>query len=176
MLGAHLMMLGGYTLLFDYFIKKSDTEIVKQMYESKPGSAKLIELKVPVHMPTIEDWPEYVHIVGQIQLKEGFYNYVALKMSRDTMSLLCLPNHVKDQLVKENVIIAKDLNGNVPLSKKSTTPLTKKASTGYDNVYQIIKCDYQPLASQVKSVYGHLVEYHSNPYIESPGKPPNFSC
>src|SRR6185312_12637225 len=170
------MMLGGYTLLCDYFIDRSDTEIVKQMYNGKPGSAKLIELKVPVHMPTIQDWPEYVDIVGQIQLKDGYYNYVALKMSRDTMSLLCLPNHVKDKLVKAHLIIAKDINGNVPLNKKGSDPLTKKAVSGYDNVDQVVKCDYQPFAQQVRLIYNISIQHHENPYVESPGKPPNFSC
>jgi len=176
LLGAHLMMLGGYTLLFDYFIKRSDTEIIKQMYESKPGSAKLIELKIPVNMPTIQDWTEYAHVTGQLQLKEGYYNYVGLKMTRDTMSFLCLPNHVKDQLVKAHVIVVKDLNGDVPMSKKGATPLTKKTSSGYDNVYQVVKCDYTPIARLVKMTYKTQILYHENPYIESPGKPPNFSC
>lgn len=176
LLGAHLMMLGGYTLLFDYFIKRSDTEIIKQMYESKPGSAKLIELKIPVHMPTIQDWTEYAHVTGQLQLKEGYYNYVGLKMTRDTVSFLCLPNHVKDQLVKAHVIVVKDLNGDLPLSKKGATPLTKKAVSGYDNFFQIVNFDYKLFADEVKSIYNISIQYHDNPYIESPGKPPNFSC
>ena len=106
LLGAHLFTLGGYTLVFQYFIQRSDVEIVKQMYNNKESSAKLIELKVPVNMPTIQDWTEYEHITGQIQLSDGYYNYVGIKMTRDTMSLLCLKKHVKDKLVKANLIIA----------------------------------------------------------------------
>ena len=176
LLGAHLMMLGGYALLVDYFIKRSDTEIVKQMYAAKPGSQKLMELKIPVHMPTIQDWTEYVHVVGQIQLNDGYYNYVGIKMSRDTMSLLCLPNHVKDKLVKAHLIIAKDINGNVPISKKGAEPLTKKISSGYDNVYQLVNCDFKPIGSHINVVTNGILPTVPDPYIASPGKPPNVSC
>ena len=168
-------MLGGYTLVFQYFIQRSDVEIVKQMYNSKESSANLIELKVPVNMPTIQDWTEYEHITGQIQLSDGYYNYVGIKMTRDTMSLLCLPNHVKDKLVKANLIIAKGLN-DVPLSKKTAEPVTKKVIEVYNDANPVIKCDYKPLADLIKPVYYTLIQQPDSPYIESPGKPPNTSC
>ncbi|HJP63875.1 MAG TPA: hypothetical protein VJ844_10550 [Mucilaginibacter sp.] len=175
LLGAHLFMLGGYTLVFQYFIQRSDVEIVKQMYNNKESSANLIELKVPVNMPTIQDWAEYEHITGQIQLSDGYYNYVGIKMTRDTMSLLCLPNHVKDKLVKANLIIAKGLN-DVPLSKKTAEPVTKKVIEVYKETYTALKANYVPLMNQIKPVSYTLTLHLDHPYIESPGKPPNTSC
>jgi hypothetical protein len=175
LLSAHLFSLGGYTLVFDYLINRSDVQLVKQVYENKTNSAKLIELKVPVHMPTIQDWPEYEHVVGQIQLHDGYYNYMGLKMTRDTMYLLCLPNHVKDQLVKGNLIVAKDLS-DVPLSKKGAEPVSKKVNAGYDNVCQVVNCDYKQFADLVTPTTSKESLYSEHPYIESPGKPPNFSC
>jgi hypothetical protein len=175
LLGAFFLNLGGYALVFDYFINRSDVQIVKQMYDNKVNSAKLIELKVPVHMATIQDWTEYAHVTGQIQLNDGYYNYVGLKMTRDTMFLLCQPNHVKDQLVKGHLIVAKDLN-DVPLSKKGAEPMSKKVNLGYDNVYQVVKCDYKQLANLIKPVTNKENLLSDHPYIESPGKPPNFSC
>lgn len=176
LLSVHLFYLGGYTLVFQYFINRSDVQIVKQMYDNKFDSTKLVELKVPVHMPTIQDWTEYEHIEGQIQLNNAYYNYVRLKMTRDTMYLICLPNNAKANLVKANVIMAKNLN-DVPLSKKGTTnPLTKKVNLGYDNVYQVVHCDYTPYTKLVRVINNALSPQLSNPYIESPGKPPNAAC
>lgn len=175
LLGIFVLNIGGYAFVFDYFIHRSDVQLVKQMYDNKRSSAKLIELKIPVHMPTIQDWSEYEHIVGQIQLNTGYYNYVGLKMTRDTMYLLCQPNHVKDQLVKAHLIIAKDLN-DVPLSKKGAEPVSKKGSPGYDNVYQTIKCNYKQFATLVSPVVVKQYAQFDHPYIESPGKPPNSSC
>jgi hypothetical protein len=146
------------------------------MYDNKIDSAKLIELRVPVSMPTIQDWTEYEHISGQIQLNNAYYNYVRLKMTRDTMYLICLPNNVKTNLEKANIIMAKNLN-DVPMSKKGTTTSTvKQVDSGYDNVYQILKCDFTPLAKLVRIIDLTSAYHLSNPYIESPGKPPNFSC
>lgn len=127
-------------------------------------------------MPTIQDWPEYEHITGQIQLSDGYYNYVGIKMSRDTMSLLCLPNHVKDKLVKANLIIAKDIN-DVPLNKKGATPpVTKKLIELYNEPYQLLKDGNGSFTELAKPIAYHSVQHPDHPYIESPGKPPNSFC
>src|SRR5205814_1718242 len=126
-------------LVFQYYIDKSDDQIVKQLYDSKVSSAKLIQLKVPVHMPTLDDWSDYANIQGQIQLNNAYYNYVRLKMTKDTMYLICLPNKVKANLEKANIIMAKNLN-DVPLSSKkgaNNTTTNKKAESIYDHVYQV---------------------------------------
>ena len=176
LLCVHLFYLGGYMLVFQYFIDRSDVQIVKQLYGDKAGSVKLIQLKVPVHMPTIDDWTDFANIQGQIQLNDTYYNYVRLKMTKDTMYLICLPNNVKSKLAKANVIMAKNLN-DVPLSKKgSNTSSTKKAESVYDHFYQIVQCSYVPLASLVRPAPYATFSCLSNPYIESPGKPPNSTC
>ena len=163
-------------LVFQYFIHKSDVQIVKQLYDNKVDNVKLVQLKIPVHMPTIDDWTEYANIQGQIQLNDAYYNYVRLKMTKDTMYLICLANKVKANLVKANIIMAKNIN-DVPLSKKGVNnSFAKKSDLGYDHVYQILKCDYVPLANQVRGDTSPLLSHLSNPYIESPGKPPNFAC
>jgi hypothetical protein len=176
LLSVHLFYLGGYMLIFQYFIHRSDVQIVKELYNDKPGSQKLIQLKVPVHMPTLDDWTDYANIQGQIQLNDNYYNYVRLKMTKDTMYLICLPNNVKSSLTKANIILAKNLN-DVPLSKKGTsTSTTKKAESVYDHFYHTVQCDYEPLAEVIKSYLHSSSPHLSSPYIESPGKPPNPSC
>jgi hypothetical protein len=176
LLSAYFLSLGGYELIFKYFIHQSDVQIVKQMYDNKFNTKKLIEIKVPVNMPTIQDWTEYENISGQIQLNGGYYNYTRLKMTRDTMYLVCLPNKIKAELVKANVIVAKNIN-DVPLSKKGApSPSAKKVSLGYDNVYQVVKCNYAPFANTVKTVKDTQCSSLTHPYIESPGKPPNAVC
>lgn len=177
LLSVHLFYLGGYMLAFQYFINRSDSQLVKQMYDNKFDPEKLVELKVPVNMPTIQDWTEYEHIEGQFQFNNVYYNYVRLKMTRDTMYLICLPNNVKSNLVKANLIITKNLN-DVPLSKKNATsnPLTKKVNLGYDNVYQIVHCNHTPCTKLLMRIDNFLSPQLSHPYIESPGKPPNVTC
>ena len=128
-------------------------------------------------MPTLDDWADYANIQGQVQVKDAYYNYVRIKMTKDTLYLICLPNTVKANLAKANVIMTKNLN-DIPLSKKGpSSSSTKKAeSSSYDHFYQIVKCDYIPLAELVKINARSEVFYLSHPYIESPGKPPNTFC
>lgn len=129
-------------------------------------------------MPTLDDWTDYANIQGQVQVKDAYYNYVRLKMTKDTLYLICLPNTVKAGLAKANVIMTKNLN-DIPLSKKSANnSSTKKAesTSSYDHFYQIINCDYVP-SSELANISPRSEKIHlSNPYIESPGKPPNAAC
>ena len=177
LLSVHLFYLGGYMLAFQYFINRSDDQIVSQLYGNGTKSSKLIKLKITVHMPTLDDWTDYANIQGQVQVKDAYYNYVRLKMTKDTLYLICLPNTVKASLAKANLIMTKNLN-DIPLNKKgANNSSTKKAeASSYDHFYQIVKCDYAPLAELIKVAPHIEITHLSKPYIESPGKPPNTAA
>ena len=165
-------------LAFQYFMNRSDDQIVSQLYGNGANSSKLIKLKIPVHMPTLDDWTDYANIQGQVQVKDAYYNYVRLKMTKDTLYLICLPNVVKANLAKANVIMTKNLI-DIPLNKKGANNSTSKkaeSASSYDHFYQVIKCDYAPLAELIKVTPRSETTHLSNPYIESPGKPPNTTC
>ena len=126
-------------------------------------------------MPTIQDWAEYEEIVGQIQLKDAYYNYVRLRLTRDTMYFICLANTAKTRLVNANIIAAKGIS-DVPLSKKGQEPVSKKANTLSEYNLQAFK--YQnslPGISLRRNITGTNLN-RTNPFIESPGKPPNSIC
>jgi hypothetical protein len=172
LLSVHLFNLGGYALVYQYFINQADVQMVKQIYSSKINDAKFIELKIPVHMETITDWSDYEVIAGQIQLKDAYYNYVKLKMTRDTMYFICLPNKAKTQLVKANIITAKQIN-DVPLSKKGDTAAKKVNSLSEYNL-QAFNYQYSVMGASLKPNYCSEIADPIHPYIGSPGKPPNF--
>ena len=173
LLCAHLLNWGGYAVFLQYFMHRSDEQIVKQMYDTRFDNSKLIEIKVAVNMPTVQDWSDYQNIQGQIQYKGSYYNYVRLKMTKDTMSFMCLPNTVKNHLEKARQVAEKNM-ADVPLNKKGHEASSKKADFGYDNVYDIVKCDYTQFAVQLNHITNNGFSRLTNPYIESPGKPPNF--
>ena len=161
--------------MFQYYIHQSDVQMVKQIFDNKIDNTKLIEIKIPVSMPTIQDWTEYEEIVGQIQLKDAYYNYVRLRLTRDTMYFICLANTAKTRLVNANIIAAKGIS-DVPLSKKGQEPVSKKANTLSEYNLQAFK--YQnslPGISLRRNITGTNLN-RTNPFIESPGKPPNSIC
>ncbi|QEC74483.1 hypothetical protein [Mucilaginibacter ginsenosidivorax] len=174
LLNVHLFNLGGYQFVFQYFIHQSEVQIVKEIYENKIDATKLVEIKIPVHLPGIKKWDHYVRDNGQLQLKGVYYNYLRYKMSPDTMSFICIANSVKTRLVSANLVIAKEIN-DVPLSKKGHDSL-KKSGTGNDYSFQVIDYQFIAFSTQLKAVASPIAYHVNDPYIESPGKPPNFTC
>ena len=146
--------------------------MVKQMYDNKIDDTKMVLLKIPVNMPTITDWSDYEVIAGQIQLKDAYYNYVRLRMTRDTMYFICLANKAKTRLVKANIITANQIS-DVPLSKKGD-PLAKKVNALSEYNIQAFEYQHSIFESLLKPGYQLVQSDLRDPYIDSPGKPPNF--
>jgi hypothetical protein len=125
---AMLMLLifnmGGYQLLFQYFIYQSDNFITEQINNNRYKSTDLIEVKIPVHL-TISDWDAFQPIGGQLKVKDKVYNYAELRLTRDTMYLMCIPNHEKARIINAKNVYAKQVN-DIPVNKKSNLPLLKK--------------------------------------------------
>src|ERR1700759_5085324 len=101
MLALLLFNLGGYLLLFQYLIYQSDRSIIQKINNNHYKSSDLVEVKIPVHL-NIQDWTEFEPISGVVQLKDNNYNYAELKMTRDTIYLMCIPNANKSRLVTAN--------------------------------------------------------------------------
>lgn len=125
-------------------------------------------------MPTVNDWDQYETIAGQIQLKGAYYNYVKLKMTHDTMYLVCYANTEKTRLVKANIITAKEFT-DVPMSKKSDA-VAKKLNTLSEYNVQAFEYTHSIQGNSVMDHYCPVSLSVSSPYIESPGKPPNGIC
>lgn len=176
LLNVHLFNLGGYNLVFQYFIHQSEVQIVKEIYENKVDATKLVEIKIPVHLPNIHSWNSYVHDQGQLQLKGVYYNYLRYKVTQDTMSFICIANSVKTRLVNANLIIAKEIS-DVPLSKKGAHDSSqKKVNTGSEYSFQVMHYQFLSYGRTLKEK-PNPISYHLNsPFIESPGKPPNSAC
>jgi len=173
LLSIHLFSMGGYSLLFQYYIHQSDVKMVKEIFDNKVDNSKLIEIKIPVNMPTIQDWDEYEVITGQIQLKDAYYNYVRLRMTRDTMYFVCVPNTNKTRLVNANIITAKEIN-DVPISKKGHDATIKKVNTLSEYNIQAFQYNYVAPEMQLKPNDKSIFVKITDPFIDSPGKPPNF--
>jgi hypothetical protein len=124
---------GGYVLLFEYLIKRSDDFANEQIAKGLYKPDELVEIKIPVNLPDIEEQSDFQGISGQVKLSDNDYNYVAIKMTRDTMFLMCIPNYEKTRLVSENIITAKNISDS-PLGKKNHLPVVKKSGID-DNYY-----------------------------------------
>ena len=73
---------------------------------------------------------------------------------------------------KANVITAKEIN-DVPLSKKGHEPVSKKINTLSEYNLQAFQYQYAAFAIFLKQNNKRLIFGLNNPFIDSPGKPPN---
>lgn len=129
LLCVHLGNLSGY-LMTQYLIRQNEQEQIKSLdahiYEDK----NLVLIKVPLHLPYTSETKNFVRVNGQIELSGTWYSYVQRKISRDTLMLMCLPNHAKGKLV----IAAAQLTSQNELCQagKNHEPALKKAKSTDD--------------------------------------------
>ncbi len=172
LLSIHLFNTGGYTFAFQYFIHQSELSIVKNIYENKVDATQLVQIKVPVNNKGITNWPDYERVQGQIQLKDGFYNYVGVKMTQDTMFLVCVANSTKTKLFNANIIVAKNVS-DAPLSKKGEAPAKKAPSSVSEYNNPVVSYNFLNFDDSVERIVNLISSKLTSPYIKSPGKPPN---
>jgi hypothetical protein len=171
LLVAHFFNLGGYMVLSQYLVYRADKFASEQISKGKYDTANLIEIKIPQHMPQITNWKTYVNVSGQIQFDGAAYNYVKLKVTRDTIFVQCIPNYKTTKLLNENVICAKQLN-DIPVSKKAHEASGKK--TGIDNKYNhpVITYAFIPRVSAIQKLNTFIFIDINQPIIIIDGRPP----
>jgi len=125
-------------------------------------------------MPNVKNWGGYERISGQIQFRDACYNYVKLKLTRDTIYVVCIPNYEKTRLVNENVIDAKEIT-DIPVNKKDHVPFGKTINLDSYN-YPIILYKLLPkvitLPANNYCSRLNLVQR----YPDTPDQPPKILC
>lgn len=158
-------------LLFQYFITHSDTYANEQISKGLYKPDELVEIKIPVNLPDIQEQTDFQGVSGQVKLKDNDYNYVAMKMTRDTMFLMCIPNYEKTRLIGENIITAKNVSDS-PLSKKNHLPVVKKS--GMDNTYNfpVVLFNIAANTTVLQQPYTDLELSIPTTHLSVPGQPP----
>lgn len=128
MLAAILFNAGGYDLFFQYMMYRSDVNIFDKINNNHYRHSDLVEVKIPVNMPTQQDWDGYQVISGQVEVKGIRYDYAEIKITHNMLYLRVVPNTGLSKLVKAKVLYGKLVN-DLPTSntKHSNNPLTKKS-------------------------------------------------
>jgi hypothetical protein len=161
--------MGGYILLQEYLTARSDRFMNELISQNLYNPNTLIELKIKQNVPGIREWDDFKNVSGQVQLKNACYNYVKLKVTQDTLFIMCVPNYEKTRLIKSNIIYAKQIS-DIPTDKKGQEASSKKADNKYDhpslNINFFSFKDEPPVT--VKPIYIHI----SDPLIATTGQPP----
>lgn len=169
----HLFSLYGNFVAYAYCVFKSDRFFEAQISKDKYKLDDLVEVKLPEKMPGVQDWKAYLSICGQVQLENGSYNYVKLKMTRDTIFLMCIPNYKTTKLCQQNIIDARSLK-DVPFNKKEHVPFTKTNNIGIYN-YQALQYTFVTPAAIFKQAISRSVTGVIKYAIPGPSQPPDAS-
>jgi hypothetical protein len=170
LLTVHLFNLAGYTLLFEYFIQRSNEQLIQQLDNHQYNDSELIEVKIALHMPYLTNWSEYERIDGEAEVNGIYYSYVKRKIRNDTLYLLCLPNKNKTQLNAARIEYASKAH-DVPTNAEDTHACKKNpAGIEYN----------QPVTQYAVAVLSTVTEQrgqHPTPpvmltYITGPFHPP----
>lgn len=167
---VQLYGLYGYTALYFYSVYRSDKLFNEQISMDRYSLDDLVSVKIPVKMPTVDDWKDYVPIAGQVQFQNNNYNYVKIKMTKDTLYLMCIPNYKKTKLINQNIINARKI-ADIPNSKKDRVPFGKQVGL---NDYNLDAVKYS-FDSPVKFI-NNIIEWFNSGVVKcalaSPAPPP----
>ena len=172
LLFLHLLSLYGQLALYQIFVYRSDKLFNEKISMNQYALDDLVSVKVPVNMPTVEDWKDYACISGQVQFKDNSYNYVKVKMTKDTMYLMCIPNYKKTKLINQNIIDARKI-ADIPVNKKERVPFGKMMSLSEFN-YQVINYRFTPPVSAIKNITANITAYIVKCSVTGPSQPPEL--
>lgn len=171
MVAAVLFNAGGYDLFFQYMMYRSDVKVFDKINNNHYRHSDLVEVKIPVDMPTQQDWDSYQAISGQVEVKGARYDYAEIKITRDTLYLRVVPNPELTKLVKANVLYGKLVN-DLPTSntKHSNNPLTKKSLS--ESEYLTFSYAHLPEMTVKKLSHSFTFSGTLKPALEVGGQPP----
>ncbi len=163
--------LGGYVALFKYFIYRADKFNEQQISKDRYKEADLVEVKIPVHLPVLGNWIGYQTISGSVQLEQNSYNYVRMKVTQDTLYVMCIPNYKTTRLNKANIIFAREVSEAPFNAKKQNLPVKSIMLLKYMATQTIIAV--LPPVLIITPPAGRLHAKTISSYVDVAGQPPN---
>ncbi|MGN6396809.1 MAG: hypothetical protein ACTHMI_14660 [Mucilaginibacter sp.] len=174
LLVSHLFSTGGYVAFYKYLQYRSEVFFNEQTAQNKYNKNDLVEVKIPIDVPVINDWTAYENVSGTVQFEEASYNYVKMKMTRHAIYLMCVPNYETTIYSTSNVIVAKNIK-DIPVPKKNHVPflklnLNEKAQFFFQQFSFNIPVRYLSI-----NILQRSDDLLSAP-LQIPEQPPKFSC
>ena len=110
----------GYRVYFYFLEQAADTRIEAKLQALSEFDDQLITVKIPINLPYHTDWKDFERTEGEVTVRGRVLRYVKQKVSRDTLSLLCIDDNEKSALKKQSSDYFKKVNDlNAESSKKS---------------------------------------------------------
>jgi hypothetical protein len=174
LLSIYLFNIGGQLVMHQFLSIRSDKFFNKQASKGLYNVHDLTEVKLPVNFPSIREWKSYENITGQIQFENVSYNYVKMKMTRNALYLMCIPNYEGTRLLTDNVINAKHTK-TIPIPKKNHVPFGKTTVMGNFNL-SFTQFAFASFVKMIRTVAIQPTQQLAWHYPAIPEQPPKFAC
>ncbi len=171
LLTVHLFNIGGQLAFHEYLVYQSDKLFNEQIGENHYNIDDLTEIRVPANMPGITDWKGYENLSGRIQFGNTAYNYVKIRMTRNAIYLVCIPNYATTHLSDQNIIYARQVP-DIPVPKKDHVPFGKINIVAYN--HQSVYYQFSTPLIKVRKTVSCYHSFIPNPLIKGPGQPPDM--
>jgi len=163
-----------HQLLVYKAIKFYNAQTSKDLYDVND----LTEIKIPALSPYITDWARYEDVSGRVDFKDASYNYVKMKITKEGIYLMCVPNYSTTRLSPNNVISDKQIK-DIPVHPKSHVPFGKikaldnfKFSFAQFAFNATVKHVKNLIAERVHGVFSHTLDIPEQP----PKSPISTTC
>jgi hypothetical protein len=156
--------IAGYRLLFNHLEKNATAKLENKIDEGAYSPEQLIEIKIPLSMPYYSD-KDYEAVYGETEWNGQHYQYVKRKVSGNTLYLLCIPNHEKNNIAEAK----NDFTKSVTETNQNSIPGKQQPTT-----IKFVLCEFIPqadnnqYAQQIINFFKHRI---SNSVLFSQFKP-----
>lgn len=174
LVSIHMFSICGQLVLRQYLVYKTDKFYNEQAAKGKYNVRDLTLIVIPVQLKGINEWNNYENVSGQVQFQHNNYNYVKMKLTRNAMYLMCVPNYDDTHLTGANLIDAKGIK-NIPVPKKDHVP-NGKCVTLCSLHYGFTLFAFSNPVKDIKTAIiqaVHPLAYH---LLDIPEQPPKSFC
>lgn len=168
----HLLCLASSVVAREIAVYQSDRFFEKQISRGFYNLNDLTEVRISTNTRATSGWNSYVRISGKVIFANNAYNYVAMKVTKGAVYLLCIPNYKTTHFCKTNIIDARNIP-DIPVNKKEHVPFGKVSDL---NIFYYRYADYcfsTPVLAIVTS-QGNIVAQVAKSSIATPAQPPEI--
>lgn len=174
LLNIYLLNIGGQLVLHQYLVYKSDRFFNEQIQKGLYNVTDLTEVTIPVNLSAIHDWSTFENISGHITFGNATYNYVKMRITKNALHLMCIPNYETTRFSDSNVLDAKGIK-DIPVPQKEHVPFGKMVLQ--DNVsLSFVQFEFYCPVMPLPEIGSQPVQSLINNHQEIPEQPPKATC
>jgi hypothetical protein len=164
----------GYRIVADWLQTRAEDRLQAVIDDRKFNSENLVELSVVTNLPYTNDWLEWEHVNGTIEINGNHNQYVERKLEKGKMLYRCLPNNEKQTVVAardEFFQLVNNFNQQTDHKSTSKSIVINNFIGDYDDAV-IHYLTLKPVLENLENAWPLLVATIESRQMHTPDQPP----